>query len=244
MKKSLLILTGHSKGLGRAILDTYLQKDEFEIIAISRTKLELNKPNLTEISLDFGELDVLENELSSLFPADEFEEILLINNAGWIGEIKPVGSLQLKKMRNSININLLAPMYLTNAFVAAYKESKAKKIICNISSGAASKPMEGWGEYCSTKAAIAMFTKVAAKENQDSEFKFFSVAPGIVDTQMQDEIRQADELDFPQIERFKSYKVNGDLSSPEMIASKISYLLENESEFQDVIQDVRNFDLP
>ncbi|SFT91030.1 benzil reductase ((S)-benzoin forming) [Algoriphagus locisalis] len=242
--KSLLILTGHSKGLGRAILNTYLEKDEFEIIAISRTRLELNKPNLTEISLDFGELDVLENELSNLFPSGDFNEIILINNAGWIGEIKPVGSLQVKSMRTQININLLAPMYLTNAFVAAYKDSKAKKIICNISSGAASKPMEGWGEYCSTKAAIAMFTKVAAKENQDSEFRFFSVAPGIVDTQMQDEIRQADELDFPQIERFKSYKTNGDLSSPEMVATKISYLLEHESEFQDVIQDVRNFDLP
>ncbi|WP_339866478.1 SDR family NAD(P)-dependent oxidoreductase [uncultured Algoriphagus sp.] len=241
--KSLLILTGHSKGLGRAILDAYLQKEGFEIIAISRTKLGLNKPNLTEISMDFGELEVLEIELSSLFPSDEFQEILLINNAGWIGEIKPVGSLQVKTMRNSINTNLLAPMYLTNAFVSAYKDSKAKKIICNISSGAASKPMEGWGEYCSTKAAIAMFTMVAAKESSNSRFRFFSVAPGIVDTQMQEEIRQANELDFPQIERFKSYKEKGDLSSPELVASKISYLLEHENEFQEVIQDVRNFDL-
>ena len=146
-------------------------------------------------------------------------------------------------MRNSINTNLLAPMYLTNAFVSAYKDSKAKKIICNISSGAASKPMEGWGEYCSTKAAIAMFTMVAAKESSNSRFRFFSVAPGIVDTQMQEEIRQANELDFPQIERFKSYKEKGDLSSPELVASKISYLLEHENEFQEVIQDVRNFDL-
>ncbi|WP_425637807.1 SDR family NAD(P)-dependent oxidoreductase [Algoriphagus yeomjeoni] len=244
MKKSLLILTGHSKGLGRAILETYLSKDNFEVIAISRTKLGLSNPNLSEISIDFGDLDVLENELSNLFPSDEFEEIILINNAGWIGEIKPVGSLQVKNLRNSVNINLLAPMYLTNAFVTAYKDSPAKKIICNISSGAASKPMESWGEYCSTKAAIAMFTMVAAKENRNSHFRFFSVAPGIVDTQMQEEIRQADELDFPQIDRFKSYKENGDLSSPELVASKITYLLANENEFQDVIQDVRNFDLP
>src|SRR5690606_28597033 len=115
MLKSLLILTGHSTGLARAILDIYLQKDEFEIIAISRTKLELNALKLTEISIDFGNLDVLENELSALFPIGEYQEIILINNAGWIGEIKPVGSLQIKKMRKSINVNLLAPMYLTNA---------------------------------------------------------------------------------------------------------------------------------
>ncbi|WP_339699903.1 SDR family NAD(P)-dependent oxidoreductase [Algoriphagus aquimarinus] len=244
MHKSLLILTGHSKGLGRAILDIYLQKDEFEILAISRTKLGLNNPNLTEISIDFGDLDVLENELSGLFPSGDYEEIILINNAGWIGEIKPVGSLQVKNMRTQVNVNLLTPIYMTNAFVSAYKDSKARKIICNISSGAASKPVEGWSGYCSTKAAIAMFTKVAAKENNDSQFRFFSVAPGIVDTQMQEEIRHADELDFPQIERFKSYKENGDLSTPELVAAKISYLLGNENEFQEVIQDVRNFDLP
>lgn len=244
MKKSLIILTGHSKGLGRAILDVYLKKEEFEIIAISRTILGLDNPNLTELSIDFGDLDVLENELSELFPVGDYKEVILINNAGWIGEIKPVGSLEVKNMRTQINVNLLAPMCLTNAFVAAYKDSTARKIICNISSGAASKPMEGWGEYCSTKAAIAMFTKVAAKENADSQFRFFSLAPGIIDTQMQDEIRQADGVDFPQIERFKSYKENGDLISPASVAAKISYMLEHEDKFPDVIQDVRDFELP
>jgi benzil reductase ((S)-benzoin forming) len=244
MQKSLLILTGHSKGLGRAILDVYLKKDEFEIIGISRTTLNLESPKLTEVSIDFGDLDILEDELASLFPQRDYKEVILINNAGWIGEIKAVGSLQIKMMRENINVNLLAPMYLTNAFIAAYQGSAFKKSICNISSGAASKPMEGWAKYCSTKAAIAMFTLVAARENNDSQFRFFSLAPGIVDTQMQHEIRLADGLDFPEIERFKNYKENGELSTPESVAAKISFLLENESEFQEVIQDVRNFDLP
>tara|TARA_R110002020_G_scaffold118168_3_gene270159 strand:+ start:1478 stop:2209 length:732 start_codon:yes stop_codon:yes gene_type:complete len=241
--KSLLILTGHSKGLGRALLDTYLEKNEFEIIAISRTKLNLTKPNLTEISLDFGELEVLGNELPSLFPKGEYKEIILINNAGWIGEMKSVGNLHVKNMRTQVNINLLAPMYLMNAFVETYADSDARKLICNISSGASFKPIEGWGGYCSTKAALAMFTQVAAKEKADSMFRFFSVAPGIVDTEMQGEIRKAEAVDFPLIDRFKGYKENGELSSPKVVAAKIKYMLENESEFQDVIQDVRDFDL-
>ncbi|WP_192351036.1 SDR family NAD(P)-dependent oxidoreductase [Algoriphagus sp. Y33] len=242
MQKSLLILTGHSKGLGRAILDAYLQHDEFEIIGISRTKLGLANPNLTEISIDFGEIDLLETELPKLFPSGDYKEIILVNNAGLIGEIKPVGKLQLDSLRIQLNVNVLAPMYLMNAFVSTFKNSAAQRIICNISSGAASKPVEGWGGYCSTKAALAMFTQVAAKENE--EIRFFSVAPGIVDTRMQGEIRQADGLDFPQIERFKNYKENGDLASPESVASKIKYMLENESGFQEVIQDVRSFELP
>ncbi|WP_339877825.1 SDR family NAD(P)-dependent oxidoreductase [uncultured Algoriphagus sp.] len=244
MQNSLLILTGHSKGLGKAILDAYLQNERFNILAISRTTLGINHPNLLEVSIDFVDLDALETKLDGLFPKGNYEEILLINNAGWIGEIKPVGNLKAKNMRTQININLLAPMFLTNAFVTAYKDSPAKKIICNISSGAASKPVEGWSGYCTTKAAMEMFTKVAAKENADNKFRFFSLAPGIVDTQMQEEIRQADKFDFPQIERFKGYKTNGDLSSPDFVAAKISYLLENEGKFHDVVQDVRNFDLP
>ncbi|UZD24480.1 SDR family NAD(P)-dependent oxidoreductase [Algoriphagus halophytocola] len=244
MKKSLLILTGHSQGLGRAILDNYLAKENFQILAISRSKLDLDRPNLTEVSLDLGELDVLESRMEELLPDGDYEQVILINNAGWIGEIKPIGSLMVKKLRSQVNVNLLAPMYLTNAFIAKYKAYQGKKIICNVSSGASHKPMQGWGGYCSTKAAIAMFTKVAAKENSDAEFRFFSVAPGIVDTQMQDEIRQASALDFPEIERFKSYKSNGDLSSPEQVASKISHMLENEHQFTEVIQDVRDFELP
>ncbi|WPR75746.1 SDR family NAD(P)-dependent oxidoreductase [Algoriphagus sp. NG3] len=244
MKRSLLILTGHSKGLGRAILNTYLQKDNYKIIAISRTKLGLAHPNLLEISIDLGDLDTLENKLPEIFPPGDYEEVVLINNAGWIGEVKPVGAFQAKQMRTQVNVNLLAPMYLTNAFVAAYKDSNAKKIICNISSGASSRPVAGWAGYCSTKAAIAMFTQVAEKEYENSQFRFFSLAPGIVDTEMQDEIRKAEESDFPDLARFKKYKAAGELSSPEEVAAKIFYLLDHAEDFEGVIQDVRAFDLP
>lgn len=244
MKHALLILTGHSKGLGKAVLDTYLKKDNYTIIAVSRSKLGLRHPNLHEVSIDLGDLDALENKLPEIFPPGDYEEVILINNAGWIGEVKAVGTLQAKQMRTQVNVNLLAPMYLTNAFVAAYKDSNAKKIICNISSGASSRPVAGWAGYCSTKAAVAMFTQVAAKEHENPRFRFFSLAPGIVDTAMQDEIRQAEESDFPDLERFRSYKAAGELSSPETVAAKICYLLDHSEDFEGVIQDVRNFDLP
>jgi benzil reductase ((S)-benzoin forming) len=241
MATSLLIITGHSQGLGRAILNKYLENDDFEIIAISRTSLKLDLPRLTDISLDLGMLEVLESALASIFPSGDFKRIHLINNAGWIGEIKPIGRLGVKKLKVQVNVNLLAPMYLTNAFIAAYRDATSKKIVCNISSGAASKPVEGWGGYCSTKAALAMFTQVADKESNDPAFKFYSLAPGIVDTPMQGDIRSTELADFPDQGKFLAYKNNGDLSTPEEVASKIFYLLENDAEFDDVIQDVRNF---
>lgn len=240
MQKALLILTGHTQGIGKAILDHYLKNEQIQILAISRSKLEIESQNLTQIRLDLGDLDVLESQLVGLFPHDSYEKIVLINNAGWIGEIKPIGDLDPAELRKQINVNLLAPMYLTNAFIKAYKNTDSQKIICNISSGAASKPVAGWGGYCSTKAALAMFTLVAAKENKSQEFKFFSLAPGVVDTQMQTEIRNVTEADFPDLEKFKKYKEEGQLTKPEIVAEKIAHVLANPHLFPEVIQDLRN----
>jgi len=244
MSQSLLILTGHSQGLGRAILDFYLQKENFRIIAISRSKLNLNISRLKELSLDLSNLELLEKELDGIFPDEAFEEIILINNAGWIGEIKSVGKLQLQNLNTQIKLNLLAPMYLTNAFVDAYRHQKSKRSVCNISSGAAYKPVAGWSGYCSSKAGLSMFTLTCQQENLESGIRFFSLAPGIVDTAMQDQIRRADEKDFPNLERFKGYKAKGELTRAEEVAKKISYLMSNPDKFTDVIQDVRNFELP
>lgn len=241
MPQSLLIITGHSQGLGRAVLDYYLGQDEFQILAISRTKLEIESPRLTQLSVDLSELPVLEEKIGTIFPEGDFEKIILLNNAGWIGEIKPIGGLHPKKLRTQVNVNLLAPMYLTNAFIKFYKKNQAQKIVCNISSGAASKPIAGWGGYCSTKAALAMFTLVAAKENKSESFHFFSLAPGIVDTGMQDEIRESNDSDFPDLQKFKGFKEEGELSDPKEVANKIAYLFNAPALFKEVIQDVRTF---
>lgn len=241
MSQSILIITGHSQGIGRAVLDYYLDQKDFQILAISRTKLEIESPNLKQFCIDLSNLDVLENQLNNIFPKGDFKKIILFNNAGWIGTIKPIGKLGPKDMRVQINVNLLGPMFLTNAFIDQYKNSDSEKIVCNVSSGAASRPVSGWAGYCSTKAALSMFTLVAAEENKSDNFHFFSLAPGIVDTGMQDEIRSSNDSDFPDLQKFKEFKEEGKLSSPKEVAEKIAYLFDNPALFVDVIQDVRNF---
>ena len=244
MKKSLLILTGHSKGLGKAILERFQSEGNFQIIGVSRSGLDIPKDSLTEIALDLSDLDVLEASLSEIFPTGDFEKVVLINNAGWIGEVKPVGKLQPPEIRKAMNLNLVAPMILTDAFVKTYSELNVQKTICNISSGAASKPMAGWAEYCSGKAGLAMFSKVTAADLNAQGFEVFAVAPGIVDTEMQAEIRTSDSVDFPALDRFKDFKTEGKLLPPETVAEKIFYLANNPTLFPDVVQDVRNFELP
>ena len=244
MKKSLLILTGHSKGLGKAILERFIQEENFQVVAISRSLLEVKNPMVQEVKLDLSDLKALEAKLPDIFLRGDFEKVILINNAGWIGEVKSVGKLKPTEMEKVMRLNLLAPMILCDAFAKTYSELKAEKLICNISSGAARKPMPGWAEYCSSKAGLEMYAKVAAEDLREKGVKVFSLAPGIVDTEMQAEIRTAEQSDFPALDRFRSFKSEGHLSTPVEVAEKIFYLLTNPLLFPEVIQDVRNFELP
>ncbi len=242
--KSLLILTGHSKGLGRAILQKFLSEANFQIVAISRSEVSLQDENLTQLTVDLTDLVALEANLSEILPIGNFEKVILINNAGWIGEVKPVGKLHPHEIRRAMNLNLVAPMILTDAFVKSYSELNVRKVICNISSGAASKPMAGWAEYCSSKAGLAMYSRVAAEDLGALGFEVLSVAPGIIDTEMQAEIRTSDASDFPALDRFKDFKTAQKLLTPEAVAEKIFYIVNNPAHFPEVIQDVRNFELP
>jgi len=239
--KTHLILTGHTKGLGHAILEKFLAEEGTEVIAISRSTLKIKPFQVDEIVLDFSDLDALETNLPKIFPKKSADRYILINNAGRIGEMKPVGKLNSKEIRGVLNLNLIAPLILSDAFVRAYGNEPGSKIICNISSGAAHKPLEGWGEYCSSKAGLAMFSKVADLELKELGIRVFSIAPGIVDTEMQSEIRLANEKDFPALKRFMDYKSEGLLSKPEEVANKIFHLIQYPDLFPETFQDVRNF---
>jgi benzil reductase ((S)-benzoin forming) len=212
-----------------------------QIHAISRTKVQIFHPQLTEWAVDLSDAAAVEAILPALFPRIDADRYLLINNAGWIGEIKPTGKLQPAAMQRTLQLNLLTPMLLSNAFAQAYGTSLGQKLICNLSSGAASKPLPGWAGYCSSKAGLEMFSKVMDAEWRSAAFRVFSVAPGIVDTEMQEEIRAAHPEDFPALARFRDYHSEGKLSPAAAVAEKIGFMLSHPNQFPDVVQDVRQF---
>ena len=239
--KTLLVLTGHSKGIGQALLQLFLGKDGIQVHALSRTKGQLSHPQLTEWAVDLSDAAAVEEILPDLFPRIAADRYLLINNAGWIGEIKPTGKLQPASLQRALQLNLLTPMLLSNAFAQAYGNSSGQKLICNLSSGAASKPLPGWASYCSSKAGLEMFSKVMDAEWRSEAFRVFSVAPGIVDTEMQEEIRAAQPAEFPALDRFRGYHSEGMLSPAAAVAEKIGFMLAHPDQFPEVVQDVRQF---
>jgi len=97
-----------------------------------------------------------------------------------------------------------------------------------------------WSVYCATKAALDNHAR-AVSEDGIANLKISSLAPGIVDTGMQAEIRSCSEDEFPQVKEFKDFKEEGDLATAEATASRICRMLLSPAFGSDLVTDVRNY---
>ncbi|PTB93103.1 short-chain dehydrogenase, partial [Marivirga lumbricoides] len=203
----------------------------------------IDHPNYTGISIDLSDVKKLEKEAEELLTTDkDFDSMVLINNAGTLGDVKHLGKIDSASITHLFNLNVTAPILLMNAFMKIYRDFEGDKTIINISSGAGKNAVDGWSGYCASKAALDMATEVAAKENKldHGRFRIHAIAPGVVDTEMQTQIRSANEQDFSGVNRFKSLKEDQQLSSEKEVAEKYFQILNHPEKYQEVILDVRN----
>jgi benzil reductase ((S)-benzoin forming) len=117
----------------------------------------------------------------------------------------------------------------------------ADRRILNISSGAGRNPTTGWGVYCSTKAALDMYSRVIHAEQGENGVRVVSLAPGVVDTAMQATIRASNPRDFPEVSRFKEMHESGKLATPEGVAARILNYLDRDDFGTTDIDDVRKY---
>ncbi len=223
MHVKLAIITGGSKGLGFSLVKTYCNHG-FQVISISRSSSTFKHPNLiATIAFDLSRIDFfkeLEKQLFNHISIKVINEVILINNAGTLGNIKTNENNSIKNIDTTIKLNLTAPLALTSIITNRFKNTKT--IVYNISSGAALKPYFGWANYCATKAGLALATKtIAIEQEKNSTFEIFSIIPGIIDTEMQTKIRKSNKSDFKQIERFIQLKKENLLLAPDAVAEKI-----------------------
>lgn len=237
--KRLVVITGGSKGLGKALVETYLAEGYY-VVSIARSKLTWAHERLTQVSFDLAKHYGVRIEIERLFQnlffakTNQYESITLIHNAATLGEIKPL-HLQAandESLVETISINLTSPMLINAHFLRHTAAFSCPKNIFHISSGAATKAYYGWTAYCSTKAGMEMMVKVLALENvQDKKLKIVSINPGVIDTDMQAKIRKASLTNFPPVERFIQYKKNNGLANPSNLAQKM-FQTEKENAFE------------
>ncbi|WP_162297852.1 (S)-benzoin forming benzil reductase [Halalkalibacillus sediminis] len=230
------IVTGASRGLGLEVSKNLL-KNDYNLITISRKRKTNELKNLANEnrrsyfhhSCDLSDLeafnDTLHEIVVSLTNQKEIEELLIVNNAGMVSPMGPVGELKNYSIAQHVAVNLTAPMLLVNTIKKDVEVGHL--FVVNVTSGAAENGMYGWNAYCSTKAGVNMYTETAALEAEALKSGDMHVAfsPGVMDTDMQKEIRGTDEHSFQAVDKFKQLKENGELRSPKEVADLMTELI-------------------
>jgi benzil reductase ((S)-benzoin forming) len=235
-----VIITGASRGLGASLARTLLDTGR-SVFCIARSvnaeliaESEAKGTELHWIQADLQATDGIApfmQDIARSMDTDGADLICLINNAAVLGPVGPVGSIPGKsagdELRHAAAVNLVAPMTLTHLFVSLFSGAPGRKVIINVSSGAALQPMPGLSTYSATKAALNMFTAAAATDlPPESGFEFYAVSPGTVDTEMQGELRAAGPDRLREHATYARWKDEGQLVPPETAARRVLSLLD------------------
>jgi benzil reductase ((S)-benzoin forming) len=214
-----VFITGISSGIGLAFLEHFIT-EKATITGIGRTRPEI-EGNYTFLSCDLANLA----SINSLSLKSDDDELILINNAGVIGSIHRVSSQETSDIAEVMTVNSISPMLLCQNIL---QNNPGKKItLLNISSGAANRSIPSWAAYCSSKIALDRFSETVQMEEDEKNTKtrVYSVAPGVVDSKMQEKIRQSSPLDFSSVDNFVELHSNGDLLEPKIVVNKLVKLI-------------------
>ena len=232
-QNKLAFVTGVSSGIGEALVNTLLEKN-YSVVGLGR-KSSITHPNFSFYQIDLSDTSRLEN---FTFDAYDANEIVLVNNAGIIGDIAPVGDLKSNSIKEIITTNVIALQILCNKFIHQFLTKTPHLHIVNISSGAGKRPIDAWATYCSSKVAVDLFSQTIQEEmkaRNSQNFFIHAVAPGIVDTNMQVQIRAASPDKFLASQRFHDIKNNNELSSPVSVAQRLFELIKNPAKNENCI---------
>lgn len=245
------IITGTSSGLGEALAKRVIEEKN-KIFCISRRMnnnlkelASQNKTLLWYYEQDLSHVDSIPRLIDEIFSYIDHEvvsEITLINNAGVVEPVKFLGDCPPTDIINHITTNLTAPFLLANEFIKKSEKFQCKKNIINISSGAAHNPYAGWTLYCSAKAGLDMMTRTVNLEQKEMDYpvRVLSIAPGIVNTQMQEKLRKTGIQDFPMKHKFEKLYQENKLTDPITAAIGILKVVSDYTIYSGSIIDLRN----
>lgn len=248
MTQIVTVVTGATRGLGLALTEALL-KSGGDVIAMGRSSnTELDRlaaqhgDRLLQIQVDLADAASTERaaaEMADALASRHATHCRLIQNAGIVAPILPADELtNLQEIRQAFDINIAAPIFIAARFLAATTYAQDRRIML-ISSGAGRNPTGSWGVYCATKAAMDHYANVLAAEGH-ANLLVSSVAPGVIDTGMQVQIRSTPAEKFPSVGRFENMHRDGVLANAETTATRLLKLLDGDTFAQKTIDDIRN----
>jgi NAD(P)-dependent dehydrogenase (short-subunit alcohol dehydrogenase family) len=219
-----VVITGASRGLGAGLARDFAGRGmKLGLCARSAPVL----PDGPEVVA--AELDVRDGQAVERFAAGVAARLgpidLWINNAGVLEPIRPLVDAPADEWARHIEVNVLGVARGSAAFCRHRRAVGPGGTLVNISSGAGRKGYFGWSAYCAGKAAVDRLSECLALEEAAAGTRVLSVAPGIIDTRMQEQIRASTAADFPEVERFVRMKEQGSFSSTGWVAARLVELV-------------------
>jgi NAD(P)-dependent dehydrogenase (short-subunit alcohol dehydrogenase family) len=247
MTQHLSIVTGASRGLGLAICQQLLAQSHV-VVAIARKRTDLPVPPGAELltwALDLSEPRAAARHLEVWLVAQggaRWATATLINNAGVGPPPSPLSAASSPDLSNALRVGLEAPVLLTAAFLRATAAWALPRKVLLVSSGLGRRAMAGSAAYCAAKAGLDHLARAVALEEamRPNGARVVSLAPGVIDTDMQTQLREADPALFPERERFVALMAAGQLDNPGQAAAKVLKFLARNDFGGEPVADVRD----
>nr|WP_315206309.1 SDR family NAD(P)-dependent oxidoreductase [uncultured Albidiferax sp.] len=221
----LAVLTGGSTGLGLALCEALAERG-YRVLEFSRSA-----PHAYSVHLDLASPSdshrIAAAAMAAVADLGDVAELLVIHNAGTLDPIGPASRQDPAAVLAQLNTNFTSAILVLSAIVARFQATPCRKVVANISSGAAQKGYAGWSLYCAAKAGMENYVRALALEQQMQAQPFIpvNIDPGVIDTGMQAFIRSASAADFPELARFIRRKEEGGLVPPAQVAAAVCRIL-------------------
>ncbi|HEX7638320.1 MAG TPA: SDR family NAD(P)-dependent oxidoreductase [Burkholderiaceae bacterium] len=253
---TLVIVTGASRGLGEAIAVQALAEGA-RVLGLSRARSAALEARAGETTAGGARIEQWPVDLADPVPAaarlGEWlaavertrgapARVRLVHNAALLSAPGNVAEGDVADQARSLRVGVEAPVALTAAFLRATGGwTNADRRVLFVSSGLGRRPMAGSAAYCAQKAGLDHFARALALEEgaRAHGARVASVAPGIIDTDMQRQLRAADPARFPERARFDEFHRSGALSTPAQAAARLLALLESVDYGSEPVTDAR-----
>ncbi|HEY4069603.1 MAG TPA: SDR family NAD(P)-dependent oxidoreductase [Burkholderiaceae bacterium] len=246
-RQHLFILTGASRGMGAAIAGQLVATPDHRVLCLSRQRNAAldDAPGCEQWAIDLAQPIEAAARVQAWLAAldgNVFASATLINNAAALTRIGSVADCSDDELSSALRVGIEAPLLLTAAFLRATREWAASKRVLNISSGLGRRAMAGQATYCAVKAGLDHFTRSLALDEaqRPNGAKVVALAPGVIDTDMQVQLRAGDPAAFPDRANFVALKEKGQLTSPQDAAARILAYLDRADFGTNPVADVRD----